>query len=155
MPENWIAEQTQSHHRKQQSMCSRLEAIADALPMKIDRQECLMLARDIYPTVKAAHDFEENVLFPYLRRHADAEAVKNGLERLRFEHWEDEAYAEELSDALGRIGRGDEVSDAEKISWMLRGFFDGVRRHMAFEAEHLLPMLRSPTDSAVVNANPD
>ena len=143
MPEKWIVEQTQSHHRRQQSMCSRLETIADGLPLKIDRQECLVLARDIYPTVKAAHSFEENVLFPHLQRHSETTALEEGLERLRFEHWEDEAYAEEISDTLGRIGRGGPVIDAEKISWMLRGFFDGVRRHMAFEAEHLLPMLTS------------
>ncbi len=143
VPEQWIAEQTQAHHRKQQRMCSRLEAIADGLPLKVDRQECLVLARDIYPTVKAAHDFEENVLFPHLRKSSKAASLNDGLERLRFEHWEDEAYAEEISEALGRIGRGGAVTDAEKISWMLRGFFDGVRRHMAFEAEHLLPMLIS------------
>ncbi|MDD9909128.1 MAG: hemerythrin domain-containing protein [Ahrensia sp.] len=141
MPKDLIAQEAQSHHRKQHFMCLRLEAVADALPASIDRQECLLLARDIYPTVKAAHEFEESVLFPHLQRNADARALEDGLERLRFEHWEDEAYAEELSDTLSRIGRGGPVRDAEKISWMLRGFFDGVRRHMAFEAEHLLPML--------------
>lgn len=143
MPEKWISAQTLSHHQKQKFLCSRLEAVADGLPSNVDRQECLVLARDIYPMVKAAHNFEENVLFPHLERYAGADELEEGLERLRFEHWEDEAYAEEISDALGRIGRGGSVSDAEKISWMLRGFFDGVRRHMAFEAEHLLPMLSS------------
>lgn len=102
-----------------------------------------MLARDIYPAVKEAHDFEESELFPHLERHAGTRALLEGLERLRFEHWEDEAYAEEISDTLGRIGRDGPVTDAEKISWMLRGFFDGVRRHIAFENEHLMPILNS------------
>ncbi|MGI9356252.1 MAG: hemerythrin domain-containing protein [Rhizobiaceae bacterium] len=143
MPGSRILEQTLSHHCKQHSLCVRLEAIADGLPRKIDRQECLMLARDIYPAIKEAHDFEESELFPYLQRYAATDELLDGLERLRFEHWEDEAYAEEISEALGRIGRGGPVRDAEKISWMLRGFFDGVRRHIAFETDHLLPILKS------------
>jgi len=138
-----IFEQTLSHHSKQQTLCARLEAVADGLPRKIDRQECLMLARDIYPAVKEAHNFEENELFPRLQLYAGTKALLEGLERLRFEHWEDEAYAEEISDTLGQIGRGGPVTDAEKISWMLRGFFDGIRRHIAFETEHLLPILKS------------
>lgn len=138
-----LIEETLTHHRKQKALCARLEAVADGLPLKIDRQECLMLARDIYPAVKAAHQFEEQQLFPRLQRDSQVGDLSEALERLRFEHWEDEAYAEDISEALGRIGRGGSVSDAEKISWMLRGFFDGIRRHIAYESEHLLPILKS------------
>ena len=31
----------------------------------------------------------------------------------------------------------------EALSYMLRGFFEGLRRHIAFEVEHLMPILDS------------
>ncbi len=151
MSRSRILKQTLSHHRRQHFLCARLEAIADGLPGRVDRQECLVLARDIYPLIKEAHGFEERELFPFIKRHDSSKPLLEGLERLRFEHWEDEAYAEEISDTLSRIGRGEPVLDAEKICWMLRGFFDGLRRHMAFEAEHLLPIVNSLISSKLAN----
>ena len=136
-----ILEQAQAHHRIQKDLCARLENVADHLPNNIDRQECLVLARNVYRVIREAHRFEEVELFPYLQ--SQTKTAIGELERLRFEHWEDEAYAEEISDILNSIGREGKTSDAEKISWMLRGFFDGVRRHIAFEAEHLIPLLQS------------
>ena len=130
------------HHRKQLQLCDRLEAVADGLPNAVDRQECLVLARDIYPSVKAAHEFEEEELFPLVQKEYPLATQNDGFERLQFEHWEDEAYAEEISDALTQVGRTGQIGDAEKLSWMLRGFFEGIRRHIAFEAEHLVPLLK-------------
>ena len=152
MPIQEIADQTRSHHQTQEALCTRLEAIADGLPHHVDRQECLLLARDILPAVKKAHQFEENKLFPHLKQKVSVPGLSAGLERLQFEHWEDEAYAEEISEVLLTIGRSETIADAEQISWMLRGFFDGVRRHIAFEAEHLLPLLsnKQRTAKAVV-----
>ncbi len=31
--------------------------------------------------------------------------------------------------------------DVEKLGYMLRGFFTGVRRHLAFEREYILPII--------------
>jgi hypothetical protein len=39
------------------------------------------------------------------------------------------------------IGRGETVENAEAVGFMLRGFFKNVRRHVAFEREHVLPMI--------------
>ena len=110
------------------------------LPNDVDRQECLVVSRAVYPIVKRTHDFEERELFPYLRTTVRFGNLNDSLDRLRFEHWEDEAYAEEICDVLGRIGRGGSLAQADKLSWMLRGFFEGARRHIAFESEHpILP----------------
>ena len=145
-----ILEQAQAHHRIQKDLCARLENVADHLPHNIDRQECLVLARNVYKVIKEAHSFEEVELFPYLQ--SQTKTAIGEIERLRFEHWEDEAYAEEISDILSSIGRDGEASDAEKVSWMLRGFFDGVRRHIAFEAEHLIPLLQSQLSDQTDNS---
>ena len=39
-------------HQCQLELCDALETLADQLPDQIDNQECLYLARMIYPTVK-------------------------------------------------------------------------------------------------------
>lgn len=40
-----------------------------------------------------------------------------------------------------RDSAGDRPYNAEAIGFMLRGFFEGLRRHIAFEREHVLPMI--------------
>lgn len=151
MPALKLIDSMRSHHERLFAMCGRLESIADSLPNEVNRQECLVVARDVYPVVKEAHDFEEQELFPHLQTSVATDPLNDSLERLRFEHWEDEAFAEEISEVLGRIGRGGSLAEAEKLSWMLRGFFEGARRHIAFEVEHLLPILYAQIPKASLN----
>lgn len=130
------------HHRKQLEICDRLEKLADSLPGDIDRQECLSISWQIFPTIKAAHEFEEKELFPALtKKCVDPETLSKSLERLRFEHWEDESSAEDLSVALRSVVSDPKRENPDKLAYMLRGFFEGMRRHIAFETEHLLPQL--------------
>jgi len=126
-------------------LCEQLEAIADSLPGEIDTQKCLLAARTLYPAIKRAHDFEEGEVFPLLSAEIDSRdsgalsPLASSLERLRYEHWEDESYAEELTDALS--GKITDAANAETVGYMLRGFFEGLRRHIAFENEFILPLL--------------
>jgi hemerythrin-like domain-containing protein len=132
------------HHNAQLELCKISEQIADSLPSEIDRQECLSLARSIYPIQKRAHEFEEKNIFPVLRCiKSNAEQIEQTLERLKFEHWEDESFSEKISASLLNFVREPEKHKADSLSYMLRGFFEGVRRHIAFEVEHLLPQLYS------------
>lgn len=134
--------QLNHHHSLQHSLCASLEEIADSLPDSANKQTCLVVSRLIYPTVKAAHTFEEQELFPHLERVDDEDtALDASLERLRFEHWEDESFAEELSECLREFATGNCSDQIDKLSYMIRGFFEGLKRHMAFEAEHLLPLV--------------
>ena len=136
--------QLKVHHKNQLELCDRLENLADSLPKNFDKQECLFIARALYPTIKAAHQFEEQTLFPLLNPgKGHDENVSRSIERLQFEHWEDESFAEELSSTLRQLVSQPDATNIEKLSYMLRGFFEGLRRHIAFEAEHILPILRS------------
>ncbi|HSO47353.1 MAG TPA: hypothetical protein VLQ68_05415, partial [Rhizobiaceae bacterium] len=45
-------------------ICAKLEKIADDLPENVDRQQCMALARSMYPTIIRAHKFEEGIVFP-------------------------------------------------------------------------------------------
>ncbi len=125
-------------HEEQLALCIELEEIADSLPAGTNRQKCIYAAKALCPLIRSIHQYEENVLFPHLsQQHANSGPMLATLSRLKFEHFEDEGYAEELTEALLRLGSGEPVN-VEAVGYMLRGFFEGVRRHIAFEKAHLL-----------------
>lgn len=131
-------ERMRAHLESLLALCDRLEHIADTLPVPVDTRECLALADDILPTVKAAHHFEENRFFPAARAITGSnETIEDVIERLCEEHREDECFAEEISEALGTLANGSVDRDAEAIGYMLRGFFGQLRRHVAFENAYL------------------
>ncbi|MCA1443802.1 hypothetical protein I6F07_27045 [Ensifer sp. IC4062] len=71
------------------------------------------------------------------------------MERLKYEHCEDECFAEELTEMLGRLGAADRTVNAETAGYMLRGFFTSVRRHIRFEQECLCSVLvRRPGETS-------
>lgn len=134
-------------YREQLSLCDALEEIADSLPASVNRQKCIYAAKALGPAIKSQHVCEETVLFPWLFSQPNAEkALEETIARLKYEHFEDECFAEELTDALLRLGAGDAVN-MEAVGYMLRGFFEGLRRHIAFERDHLLRNL--PEDTKV------
>lgn len=127
---------------EQFALCRELEDIADSLPSSINRQKCIYAAQVLNTLVKHAHAYEENILFRWLEENRSRDdALHATITRLKFEHCEDECYAEELSDVLLKLGRGDAVN-IEATGYMLRGFFEARRRHIAFEREHLLRYIR-------------
>jgi len=130
------------HHEEQLALCGKLEEVADDLPEISDTQLCLYLAKRIHPMIHEAHEYEEKTLFPMLMTMQDLdENLKSTVERLRYEHWEDESFADEVADAMIRFVTDKASSNAETLAYMLRGFFEGLRRHIAFEREHIVPLL--------------
>ncbi|MBB4007880.1 hemerythrin domain-containing protein [Allorhizobium taibaishanense] len=130
-------------HREQLALCNELEEVADSLPTNINKQKCIYAAKALIPLIKGVHHYEETILFPWLEASAlRSSAMSDTLNRLRFEHCEDECFAEELTDALLKLGSGAEVN-MEAVGYMLRGFFEGLRRHIAFEREHILTQIDS------------
>ena len=126
----------------QAELCRNLEKLADDLPNNVDLQNCLTLAKAITPILREAHEFEEKTLFPELKsKFSDDEQLMATLERLRFEHWEDESFADELRESLIGYATAQTPEVVNSLPYMLRGFFEGVRRHVAFEREHILPIL--------------
>jgi hemerythrin-like domain-containing protein len=68
--------------------------------------------------------------------------MKDEIERLKSEHWVDEDYGEEIFLALKDFVANQNPAKAETLSWMLRGFFESMRRHIAFEHAVILPVVR-------------
>lgn len=126
-------------HREQLLLCDRLEEIADSLPDSVNRQKCIYAARALGPMIRGVHRFEEEVVFPLIAERLKGDThIEATLNRLRFEHCEDECFAEELIEALHALGAAEADINIEATGYMLRGFFEAMRRHIAFESEHLL-----------------
>jgi hemerythrin-like domain-containing protein len=128
-------------HREKLQLCDALERIADALP-SVDRLKCLGTANAIVPLLRNIHRYEETVIFPaYDAALTGSGANLASTRRLRAEHVEDECFASEVTEILLAIGHGETVENPETIGFMLRGLFENLRRHIAFEREHVLPMI--------------
>lgn len=137
-----VVNQLQLHLDAQLSLCDALESFADNLPENVSNDDCLVLAQSVYPAVHRAHQFEENVLFPVLKSMSDEnEGISATLDRLHAEHWEDESYAEEIAQSLKDFAANRANIQADTLGYMVRGFFEGLRRHIAFEREHIMPMI--------------
>ena len=130
-------------HEVKRDLCSALEQIADALPDGVDRMRCLRLANVLAPALRDIHVCEEMTVFPAYVVASGEERDSQTLRRLRAEHVEDQCFADEVTEVLMAIGHGDHIRNAEATGFMLRGLFETMRRHMAFESEHLLPRIEA------------
>lgn len=119
-------------------LCDSLEAIADSLPTNLDQLQCLAAAENLEPLLSACHRFEEANVFP---AYFDATGRADTIARLRQEHLEDSAAANELAEVLRGAGSGHSVQNCEALGYMLRAFFGSMRRHVAFERDHVLAAL--------------
>lgn len=126
-------------HERKLALCDRLEAIADSLPWQIDRLECLKVAGELSPSLRKDHAFEESHVFPAFEITGRKAESARSVARLKEEHIADECAAAELSEVLLRIGHGGGIDNPEALGFMLRALFQALRRHVAFEREHVLP----------------
>lgn len=109
-------------------ICDELEEVADTLPNP-DRRLCRRLAVDLVESVSVVTRREEQYLFALLVT-PDETAI---VTRLREEHAQDRSAATAIARALINLARGRAVGSHEAIGYMLRAYFLGVRRHVAFE----------------------
>jgi len=137
-----VAATFQAYLLEKDRFCDRLETVADLLPDGVDPRDCLLLAQNIVPLVKRAHHFEEDTVFPMLLADGNVPVeLKDSLDRLKFEHLGDEEFANDLCLSLREFATNRPQANVESLAWMLRGFFEGLRRHVAFERVHLLPLI--------------
>jgi hypothetical protein len=131
----------QHRHAAKLVLCDALERIADALPGPVDRHLCLTVAARLVPLVRDAQRYEEEAVFPLFA--IDDQRIAS-VRRLEAEHVEDETLAGDLTESLLSIGHGARIENSEALGFMLRAFFEALRRHIAFEREHVVPLFRQP-----------
>ena len=123
-------------HVRMLALCHMLEGIADDLPSRVDRFQCLAVAADLLPVLRECHRFEEEIVFPAFARIQGGEEI---VARLKLEHLEDDCAAADLGEVLLAHGHGRPIENPEALGYMLRALFESMRRHIAFERDHVLP----------------
>jgi hemerythrin-like domain-containing protein len=127
-------------HALHNELCDLLEAIADGLPHQFDRALALVSVSILEAGLPSHMRLEEEALFPLLRRHvAESDPLHSALSCLEDEHERDSAALVELAEALRAAIDGGTISNPEMLGYMLRGFFDSQRRHIAWEEAVVLP----------------
>lgn len=122
---------------EQLQLCAELESIADSLPARVDAERCMRAAATLAPLIRGVHDYENTVLFPQIEAQAaQTPDLSKTIARLKTEHFEDECFAEELAERLMQLGSGGRGINMEATGYMLRGFFEAMRRHIAFERDY-------------------
>lgn len=111
-------------------LCDALEALADQLP-QVDRQRCITLAGMIGPVLGEAQAIERRLLFPQLA--ATQPGGRELVENLNRDQLEDACLADELRDQLLLLGSGQQGLAPDAMGYMLRAFFECIRRRVRHE----------------------
>ena len=130
-------------HRMQEHLCDILEKIADGLPQDVDPALCQKAVQALRHDIPLHHQDEERGLFPLLNKHAThIPVIQGAIQRLETEHDSDEGFASELIEQLEILARGGKTANANMLGYMLRGFFEGYRRHIQWEDAVIMPLAR-------------
>ena len=144
-------------HCFQTEVCNGLERIADGLPDECDRRLCQQIVACLRYDLPLHHRDEEHGLFPLLRRRAPpGDSIHEVLDHLERDHSTDEGFADELIEALDRLAAGERPPNPEMVGYMLRGFFEGYRRHIHWEDTLVIPLARqllTDDDRAALSAS--
>jgi hypothetical protein len=111
--------------------CDRLESICDSLPHGFSRVDCLEMSAWLGRSFPELVQREEGSLVrmtPAARPEWD-EATRTWQRH----HQTDLTYAGELAEALDDFARRGQPGTVDTLSYMMRGFFEAVRRHVAYE----------------------
>ena len=136
-------------HREHLGLCDKLEEVADSLPNSVDRYACGCAALALRHRVGVHHAVEEKALFPLLRTRVGNDIVfMRTLLRLQDEHRTDEGHCDEVLELLTSLSKGSQPENVEAAGYLLRGLFECMRRHIAFEEDHILPKAREILDES-------
>ncbi len=131
-------------HARQEWLCDVLETIADGLPGTLECALAAMVAEVLKVDVPLHHQDEEHGLFPLLeRRAAPEDNIEPMIRQLNREHLADDTYSTDLIDLLDALAGGQTPINPEMAGYMIRGFFESYRRHIAFENIVIMPLARA------------
>lgn len=140
--------QLERRYQQLLDLCDVLEAIADSLPHP-DAGLCITTADALEPLVELTHVLEEDVLFPILAAPGRPELNRTAA-RLRREHLSDMFTAGEVSDALRAVASSSSPLSPDAVGYLLRSFFDSMRRHVYGEFE-MIQLFVPDRDDRTIN----
>ena len=128
-------------------VCEQLEGVADSLPDKVDRCKCASLAYRVPSLLSICGDIHEFVISPMLLQQSPHIGLsKETVSRLTDERRMDQGYALEVSELLDQLACVKPLRNIEASAYMLRGFFESVKRSSAFDLECVVPLVRRHID---------
>jgi hypothetical protein len=137
-------------HSAQRALADLLETIADSLPDCVNRAAASLAAAQLRAAPERHKRIEEEALFPILERCCPDAAVSRTLDVARREHEDSGGHAVELAEALDELAEQGFAANPESLGFMLRAFFDGLRRHMDWVDAAILPRARAALSEADV-----
>ena len=135
-----------AEHDLHAALCDLLEAIADALPASVNRDQCARAVEALKIDLPRHHADEEYGLFPLLREACEQNEISEILARLEEDHLGDEANSLEIVPILEILAAGGKPENPDMFGYMLRGFFEAYRRHIEWENRVVLPLAHARLD---------
>jgi hemerythrin-like domain-containing protein len=133
----------EKEHQAERNLCDMLERIADNLLEPLDTEMARTGIVTLRRCLKRHVVLEEKYLYPVLTKHlCPDDLAENLLEHIRCEHTTDESLAHDTADQLELALERGRVENPEMLGYMLRGFFECRRRHIAWEDAIVLPLAR-------------
>ncbi len=136
--------QIEREHLAERSLCDVLELIADDLLGPLDLTLTRRSVTGLRRCVKRHRILEEGYFYPVLtNRLRRGELDADLLEQIRGEHASDQSLAYDTADQLERALARGRAENPEMLGYMLHGFFECRRRHIAWEDAVVLPLAKS------------
>lgn len=155
MPERNAIDWLESEHRLQQELCEVLEEIADALPGPVEPARVEFATTVLRTSVRRHIAIQTHLLFPVLRQRAlESDEIKTLIGQITADNAADEVLAYDTADQLEAAVEKRQAGKPDMLAYMLRGMFEGRRRHIAWEMSVLIPLARErlrPEDLDIVN----
>lgn len=130
-------------HQELMEICDLLEAIADRVREQHDPPSVRSVAERLRSRLSSHHQHEEQLLFPLLVKRASSEDhIEEIVASLLHDNAMDEGYALEVLELLDILARGQRPKSTETAGYMLRGFFEGLRRHLRCERVSVFKLAR-------------
>jgi hypothetical protein len=128
-----------AEHSEQRRLCSKLERIADELP-EVPSQDAITDVGRQLSSYSQRHFLLEARLFLRLAGQANCPTAKRILKEISHNHAIDAIHADDLAAELHRLSGSSHAPHPGELAYMLRCFFDGCRRAIAFEELALLKL---------------
>ncbi len=116
--------------------CDALEAVADALPDRVAPGQCERAMRETAAAVRQMHACEDGLLMPLLSN-AQRPELRKIAEDLEQAHLIDSESLVEVDEVLTALAVGQPIVSTDATGYMLRAFFEGLRRHIGREKDLL------------------
>ena len=124
-------------HHRERCLCAALERIADDLPDLPSAVETLDIEQQL-AAYAGRHMPVATALFQRLSDDVACPSADRILKEIRHNHAIDAIHADDLSIELRRLSGSLRADHPGELAYMLRCFFDGCRRAVAFEEVALL-----------------